>query len=163
MNLCGSVFHRKELKPLTYLYELRGKRLAIGMQGSGTRVLVMQLLRDNGIDSVNTQLLELSHTETEIKLQSGEIDAAFFVMSQKSKTIPNLASHPEISIMDFSKREKAYTSYYPFLTSLVIGEGMMAEFYQLRTHTNLVLRQLEDRRDLLIKRKLRENTKKQIT
>ena len=119
------VFHRKELNTLKYLHELRGKRLSIGKKGSGTRALVIQLLRDNGIDSVNTQLLGLSHAETEIKLQSGEIDAAFFVMSPKSKTIPSLASHPDISIMDFSKRARAYTSHYPFLTSLVIGEGMI--------------------------------------
>lgn len=119
------VFHRKELKPLTYLYELRGKRLSIGKEGSGTRALVIQLLRDNGIDPSNTALLDLSQSETEVKLRSGEIDAAFFVMSPKSKTIPNLANHPEITIMDFRKRAKAYTSHYPFLTSLVMGEGMI--------------------------------------
>lgn len=119
------VFHRKSLGELIYLKELRGKRLAIGLQGSGTRALMMKLLRDNGIDANNTTFLSLNYAAAEAMLQSGEIDAAFFVTSPKSKTIATLVVHPDISIMDFSQRDKAYIGYYPFLNSLTIGEGLI--------------------------------------
>jgi len=119
------VFQRKSLGELTYLNELRGKRLAIGLEGSGTRALTLQLLRDNGINAENTSLLSLNYASAETMLQKGEIDAAFFVTSPKSKTIATLADHPDISLMSFKQRAKAYTAHYPFLTSLVIGEGLI--------------------------------------
>jgi TRAP-type uncharacterized transport system substrate-binding protein len=43
------VFHRSDLR-LTRLTDLRGKRIAVGAEQSGTKAIAMQLLADNGLD-----------------------------------------------------------------------------------------------------------------
>ncbi len=118
------VFHRQELS-FQYLYELRGKRLAVGAEGSGIRPLVMQLLQDNGIDDKNTTLLGLTTTEAKQKLEAGEIDVAFLVISPKATIISELLHNPAISLLNFQKRALAYTSHYNFLSSLTLGEGLL--------------------------------------
>lgn len=118
------IFYRKDM-PLNHLYELRGKRLGIGKEGSGTQVLANQLLGDNGVNADNTLLLTLSSDETEKKLLAGEIDAGFFVMSPKVDMISKLANHPDLALMNFHKQIRAYTSHYPFLNAIVLDEGML--------------------------------------
>ena len=119
------VFYRKDLKTINYLQELRGKRLAIGQEGSGSRALISQLLTDNGITADNTTLLGLNVEDARKQLENGEIDAAFFVMSPKAEVISVLASNADIAIMNFQRHAKAYTSRYPFLSSLIVGEGLL--------------------------------------
>ncbi len=117
------VFHRKT-QPLNYLFELRGKRVAIGEKGSGTRPLALQLLQDNQISQDNTTFLEVSSKMAALQLATGKIDVAFFVMSPSAPLISELLRNPELELMSF-KRDIAYSSRYPFLTSLKLGEGMI--------------------------------------
>ncbi|OAD20240.1 TRAP-type uncharacterized transport system periplasmic component-like protein [Candidatus Thiomargarita nelsonii] len=117
------VFHRKNL-PLEYLFELRGKRVAIGEEGSGTRPVAFQLLQDNQVTQDNTTFLALSSKEAAQQLMAGEIDAAFFVMSPTASIIPELLHNQGVDLMSF-KRDLAYSSHYPFLTSVKLGEGMI--------------------------------------
>ena len=50
------IFHQKDLT-LNRLSDLKGLRVAVGEEGSGTKVLTMQLLGLNEITAKNTQLL----------------------------------------------------------------------------------------------------------
>ena len=53
-----AVFYRGA--PLERLSELKGRRIAIGLEGSGTRILALTLLKANGIEPGGpTQLLDL--------------------------------------------------------------------------------------------------------
>ena len=115
------VFHRKTVV-IQYLSDLKGKKLAVGIEGSGTRPLALQLLQDNGIDQNNTTFLGLSSADAKQKLEAGEIDAAFFVVSPKAKMVNELLSNPALELMSF-KRALAYTSRYSFLSAVTIGEG----------------------------------------
>jgi TRAP transporter TAXI family solute receptor len=117
------VFHRKN-QPLEYLFELRGKRLAVGEEGSGTRPLALQLLKDNHITQDNTTFLDLSSKTAAQQLTAGEIDAAFFVMSPTAMLISELLHNSELELLSL-KRDLAYSSRYPFLTSVKLGEGMI--------------------------------------
>jgi uncharacterized protein len=117
------VFHRKE-HPLKYLFEVRGKRVAVGEVGSGTRPLALRLLQDNHISADNTTFLALSSNEAALKLAAGEIDVAFFVVSPSAHIITELLTNPEIELLSF-RRDKAYTSRYSFLTSVKLGEGVI--------------------------------------
>ncbi|MEN8216344.1 MAG: TAXI family TRAP transporter solute-binding subunit [Pseudomonadota bacterium] len=117
------VFHRKDL-PLEYLFDLRGKRVAIGEEGSGTRPVAFQLLQDNLVTEDNTTFLGLPSKVAAQQLVAGEIDAVFFVMSPKSSLIRKLFGNPDIELMSF-KRDLAYSSRYSFLTSVKLGEGMI--------------------------------------
>jgi TRAP transporter TAXI family solute receptor len=116
-------FHRKE-EQFHYLSNVKGKRIAIGEYGSGTQPVALQLLQDNQITEENTQFFKLSLKEAAQQLIEGKIDGAFFVMSLNSEIISKLLYDSEIEIFDF-KRSLAYTSRYPYLTTLELGQGMI--------------------------------------
>jgi len=117
------IFHRKN-QPLEYLFQLRGKRVAIGENGSGTQPVALQLLQDNQVTKDNTSFLALSSKEAAQQLIAGKIDAAFFVMSPSAKLIPEMLHNSAIDLMSF-KRDLAYSSRYPYLSSVKLGEGMI--------------------------------------
>jgi TRAP transporter TAXI family solute receptor len=77
------VFYRKELT-VERLTDLRNRRIAIGREGSGTRALAIQLLRDNSINESNSTLLDSGGRNAADALLAGEIDAAFFGVIVKS-------------------------------------------------------------------------------
>lgn len=117
------VFYRQE-QTVNYLVDLKGKKVAVGAEGSGTRALAIQLLQESGIDEKNTTFLGLTGQEAQQQLETGEIDAAFFVVSPRATMISELFHNPAISLMNF-KRAKAYISHYPFLNEVIISEGMI--------------------------------------
>lgn len=117
------IFHRQE-QSYEYLFELRGKRLAVGEEGSGTRPVAVRLLQDNHVNQENTTFLAMSSREAADKLMAGKIDAAFFVMSPTAALITELLKNPQIELMSL-RRDQAYSSRYPFLSSIKVGEGMI--------------------------------------
>ncbi|MCP3929093.1 MAG: TAXI family TRAP transporter solute-binding subunit [Bacteroidetes bacterium] len=117
------VFYRKALS-VEYLFDLRGKRIAVGEEGSGTRPIAVQLLQDNQVLPDNSSFVGLSSNKAAQQLAAGEIDAAFFVMYPKSDVILELLKNQEIELLSF-KRHIAYSSRYSFLTDVKIGEGMI--------------------------------------
>ena len=83
------IFHRS-VAAVHRLTDLRGKRLAVGQEGSGTRSLALILLNENGIDESNTSLLSWDGEKTVASIRAGEVDAAFFVASQRSSLVRRL-------------------------------------------------------------------------
>jgi len=120
------VFVRGE-QTAAQLTDLRGKRISIGPQGSGTRAVAQTLLQRNEIsdaDAHGTQLVSLGSRDSVDALKSGEIDAAFFVVSPNSKLVPELLAAEDISLMNFG-RATAYERLFPFLSSVTLAEGML--------------------------------------
>jgi TRAP transporter TAXI family solute receptor len=104
---------------------LRGKRLAVGPEGSGTRALVDLLLTANGIPPESLTLLPLTGLDAVHALRRGEVDAAVLVASPESSAIREAATAPEVSVMSFPRAE-AYSRLYPFLSRLVLPEGALS-------------------------------------
>jgi TRAP-type uncharacterized transport system substrate-binding protein len=117
------VFCRKALRA-SDLSELRGRRLAVGEEGSGTRELTLRLLSDNDVTAANTRLLSIGGTEAETALTSGTIDAAFFVVSPRAAVVQRLFASPGIELMS-ERRHLAYSGRHRFVAALHIGEGML--------------------------------------
>ena len=66
--------------PVRELSQLSGKRLAIGPEGSGTRVLVSELLKANGWTRTLTQIAPAGRRRCgEAALRTGKADAAFLM------------------------------------------------------------------------------------
>jgi len=118
------LFYR-QAPPISYFFELAGKRVAVGEEGSGTFALTKELLQDNQITAENTSLLNISSQEAAQQLMAGEIDAAFFVVSPRASLISELLHHPEIELMTV-RRALAYTSHYSFLDQVILGEGTIS-------------------------------------
>jgi len=118
------VFHRQGIS-IEYLFDLRGKQIAVGEMGSGTRPLALKLLADNDVTPENSTFLELSSKNAAQQLVAGEIDAAFFVMSPTAGVISELLQEPTIELLSF-KRHLAYTSKYSFLSNVKLGQGVIS-------------------------------------
>jgi len=115
------VFYRGD-KPLTRLTELRGKRIAIGQEGSGVRQLAQQLLDANEIPA-GAQLLPLAGLNAAEELQQGRIDAAFIIAAEKAPVVQVLLRSPGIRVMSFAQAN-AYQRRFPFLTRLTFPHGV---------------------------------------
>ena len=116
------VFYNKKLKNINYLYDLKGKRISIGENGSGTKALSEILLKQNGVNKHNSKILYKSSKESLKALQNGSIDALFMVVSPKSSSVKELLNDPDIKLFGF-KRALAYRQKFLYLTDLTLGEG----------------------------------------
>ncbi|HEX4389606.1 MAG TPA: TAXI family TRAP transporter solute-binding subunit [Steroidobacteraceae bacterium] len=111
------------LPPDARLDALRGKRLAVGPEGSGTRVLSLQLLALNNIDPSFAQFLPLSTQAAGAGLLHGDIEAATMVSSWESDTVRRLLASPELNAVSFPRAD-AYVALYPYLTKLRVPMGV---------------------------------------
>lgn len=115
------VFYRGE-KHLDRLTDLRGKRLAIGQEGSGVRQLAQQLLKANEIPA-GDHLVPLSGLKAAEELQQGRVDAVFVIASEKAPVVQLLLRSPGIKVMSFAQAD-AYQRRFGFLTKLTMPHGV---------------------------------------
>jgi TRAP transporter TAXI family solute receptor len=115
------VFYRAD-QAIKCLKDFRGKRVSVGIEGSGTKVLAQQLLFLNNVTSKNSLFLSLKDVDAVEKLLVGEIDAAFFVVAYRGHAGRKLFDSPDIRLHDF-RRGAAYAAHYHFLSLLTLPEG----------------------------------------
>jgi len=116
------VFYRGD-KVLTRLTELKGKRIAIGQEGSGVRQLAQQLLDANEIPA-GGQLVSAAGLIAAEELQQGRIDAAFIIAAETAPVVQVLIRSPGIKLMSFAQ-DRAYQRRFPFLTKLTFPRGVV--------------------------------------
>jgi len=117
------IFYQKN-ENINFLYELKGKRIYIGGEGSGTRALALVLLKENNINNKNTKFVNLNGRSPKQALKSGKVDAIFSVISANSSKIQSLLEDKDIKLFNF-KRAKAYSKRFNYLKPLILGEGVM--------------------------------------
>jgi hypothetical protein len=116
------VYYRNP-EPVEMLSQLRGKRLAIGPEGSGTRALALALLKGNGVEGPPTILVDLGGEEAAQALTEGKVDAAFLMGdSATPKIMRRLREIPGIELMNF-RQAAGYVRRFRFLTRLTLPEG----------------------------------------
>jgi TRAP transporter TAXI family solute receptor len=104
------------------LGDLRGRRIAVDGEGSGTRTIALQLLADNGIKEKDFAPLPLGAGEAVQALRSAKADAAFFVIAARAPEIRDLLAAPQLSLLSID-RAPAYMLQHPFLSRLELPEG----------------------------------------
>ena len=116
------VFYRGE-QPIERLSEFKGKRLAIGREGSGTHFLNVLLLRANGVDKTTSTLLDLSGADAAQALLERKIDAALLMGDAATPEIMRKLVHTRgIHMMDF-KQADAYSRRFRYLSKLELPMG----------------------------------------
>ena len=113
---------------LTQLTQLRGKRVAIGNQGSGTLALSKKLLQANGLGEKSVLAEYLTTDEAYSKLVAGKLDAVFTVSASEAPVLEKFLSVPGIRLMNFDQAD-AYTRQFPFLTKVDIPRGLLSIQY----------------------------------
>lgn len=103
--------------------DVRGKTMAIGPEGGGTRVLARKFLTLNGIDEHLLQLLPLPAAEASEALLRGEIDAAAMVESWDSPIVRRLLDSAEVNVVG-APRADAYAALDPYFTKLILPTGV---------------------------------------
>ena len=111
-------------REVSLLSDFQGLRIAVGVQGSGTQPLALELLSANGINPSNTQLLDIGVDEATDRLLRGELDAALFIASPRADNIVQLSKAESVQLFSF-KRAAAYSRLYPHLSSVAVPQGMI--------------------------------------
>jgi TRAP transporter TAXI family solute receptor len=117
------LFYRAEA-PADDVGGLRGKRLAAGAEGSGTRSVAMRILAENGISASTATVLSMGGREAVGALNAGEVDAVFLVASPESLLVKAVVANPAIRLMSF-RRAAAYTRIHRFLSAVTLPEGVI--------------------------------------
>jgi len=116
------VYYRQK-EPVEMLSQLKGKRLAIGPEGSGARTLALKLLKANEMDGPPTVLHELAGEEAANELIAGQIDAAFMMGDSATPAIMRkLRNSDDIEIANFRQAD-GYLRKFRFLSKLTLPEG----------------------------------------
>ena len=103
---------------------LRGKRIALGIDGSGTRAVALMLLAANGIDGGNASLVTLGGKDAAAALKAGRIDALFNVGAARDPVIDDLMLTPGINLVDFAQAQ-AYSRQFRFLSVITLPRGLI--------------------------------------
>jgi len=119
------IFHRADLE-VARLTDLVGRRIQVGEQGSGTRIVALRLLQANGLTDGQVTLLELSTAEAVQQLLRGEIDAVFLVAGPHSEAVTTLmeAGEERIRLLEM-ERHLAYVRTFPYLAHVLLAEGVL--------------------------------------
>jgi TRAP transporter TAXI family solute receptor len=102
---------------------LRGRKIAIGPPGSGTRALSLELIKRNGMERQVGELLPLGPREAAEKLKAGEIDVAFMMTSWDAPVVQDLLADERVALSGFPHAD-AIVALYPFLTKVIVPRGV---------------------------------------
>jgi TRAP transporter TAXI family solute receptor len=102
---------------------LRGKKIAIGPERSGTQALTLELLKRHGIERRVSELLPLATREAGDRLLAGDIDAAFMVASWDAPDVKRLLASKDIELSGYPQAD-AYVALYPFLNKVMVPRGV---------------------------------------
>ena len=129
------------------LEALRGHKISIGPENSGTHSIVMELLRLNGIDPSVAPMIPLTASESGVQLLSGDISGAIMVASWDTPIVRKLVADPLVDLASFTRAD-AYVALYPYLTKLILPQGVgnmaanrpPADVILVSTEASLVIR-----------------------
>jgi TRAP-type uncharacterized transport system substrate-binding protein len=152
----GTLFY----EPLWFFYHatqravrhesLRGMRISIGPDGSGTHALSIELLARVGIIERNATLLPLTPEAGAEKLVHGEIDAAIMLAAWESPVVRQLLSAEDINLVSVPRAD-AFVALYPFLNKVVLPAGV-GDMVKNRPPTDVVL--LAPKASLVVRKNL---------
>ena len=104
------------------VWDLKGKRVGVGVSGSGTEANARQILEVYGLSYADLGRAEfLSFAQVTLKLKEGTVDAGFITAGFPTDAIRHLAVAREIILLSLDKREvEILRKRYPFFTRDII-------------------------------------------
>ncbi|RKT13889.1 TRAP transporter TAXI family solute receptor [Paraburkholderia sp. RAU2J] len=110
------VFYRGDAV-INRLAQLRGKKVGIGVPGSGLLNVSLVLLGYSAVTRDNSTLLELDALNAYQRLESGELDAAFFI-GRPDAAIQTKLLNSDLKLMSFAQAE-ALVQKFPSLSKII--------------------------------------------
>jgi TRAP-type uncharacterized transport system substrate-binding protein len=126
---------------------LKGKRIAIGPEGSGVRKFSMELLKVSNVADPPTQLLDFSSAAAVKAILEGRVDVIMISSTVDNALVQELLHAEGIKLMNFRQAE-AYTRLYPALSQVILPKGILdlsrnkpaMDIHLLATMTSLIVR-----------------------
>ena len=139
-------FHKREITG-EGVDALRGQKVSIGPEGSGTRALLLELMKRTRLEGQFSEVLALPPRAAAEKLTAGEIDVAFIMTAWESPVVQQLLADERMALSGFPHAD-ALVAHYPFLTKVVVPRGAIdiandqppADVVLLATKASLVVR-----------------------
>ena len=111
-------------EPIDRLSQLKGKRIAIGPVGSGTRYSAEQVLGKGGVNSETATFLPFGGLGAVTALNDKEVDAVWIVGAPDATAVHSLLQNPNVRLMSFPRAE-AFTRKFPELVRLTLPPGVV--------------------------------------
>jgi len=125
----GTLFY----EPLWFFYrsslslkrheDLKGRRISIGPEGSGTHALAVKFLARVGIIDQTATLLTFAPQEASEKLLHGDVDAAVMLAPWESPIIRKLIATDGVQLPSLPRAD-AFVALFPFLNKVVLPAGV---------------------------------------
>jgi TRAP transporter TAXI family solute receptor len=115
---------------LRVLGQLKGKRVSIGNEGSGTLVLSNALLQISGLSDGDFRAEKLKPDQAIDKLNSGELDIVFIVAAAEAPILKKFYEIPNIRLMSFDQAD-AYARNLPYLSKVSVPRGLLSISHDL--------------------------------
>jgi TRAP transporter TAXI family solute receptor len=110
------VFYRGDTI-INRLAQLSGKRIAIGIPGSGLLNVAEVLLAYSGITGGNTTLLKMTADQAYQDLENGRLDAAFFI-GRPDASMQQTLLNSNLKLMNFAQAD-ALVQKFPSLSKII--------------------------------------------
>ena len=111
-------------EPLDRLSQLKGKRIAVGPEGSGTRLSAEKILGKGGVNSETATLLPFAGLAAVKALSDKKVDAVWIIGSPDATAVKSFLEDPDVRLLGFPMAE-AYTRIFPELVRLVLPKGVV--------------------------------------
>jgi len=111
-------------EPFNHLSQLKGKRIAVGAEGSGARYTAERILGKASIDSTTATFLSLGGIAAADALSDSKVDAVFITSVPDAPAIKSLLANPHVRLMNFSTAD-AFIRIFPDLVKLVLPRGVV--------------------------------------
>jgi len=127
---------------------LKGKKIAIGPEGSGARKFSLDLLKASGATAPPTVLFDIPGVDANKALLDGTLDAVMIIGTEDNFLVRELLYASGVKLLNF-KRAEAYTRLFPALAHIVLPEGILNlsekipphDIHLVATTTSLIVRQ----------------------
>ncbi len=124
------VFHRREIE-VGRLADLKGLRIGVGADGSGTQAVTLRMLAANRLAEAGaspggaaTRFVREDAADAADALRSGGLDAACFVAAFEAEYVQELLQDERVRLLSFDRQE-AYRRRFRFLAPITLPTGVV--------------------------------------
>ena len=122
---------RSNIKGIT---DLKGRRVSIGAEGSGTELNALQILESYGMDYTDINVDHLGFNASVNAFKEGKIDAFFCTAGIPTPAISQLAASGEAILLNIGEAHaRSIVSQYPYYFRQIISKGIYPGFEEIET------------------------------
>ena len=102
--------------------QLKGKKVAVGLPGSGAQLFALQILGANGFKTNDPHLVSIGGMDAVEALRHGQVDAFIVVGAPQAPVVDALLHTPGIGLLSFAQAD-GYVRHFPHLVKITLPRG----------------------------------------